>query len=72
MFDFVLANVISIFQPLDLTVNCYAKRYYKKIFNEWYTDQVFQQLDDGKDLEGINVKLKLTTKTLASKMVNSK
>ena len=61
LFDFVPANMTSIFQPLDLTVNGYAKRYYKKVFNEWYTDQVFQQLDDGKDLEEIDVKLQLTT-----------
>lgn len=32
-----------------------------KKFNEWYTDQVFQQLYDGKPLEEIDIKLQLTT-----------
>ena len=51
----------SIFQPFDLTVNGYAKKFCKKKFNEWYTDQIFQQLDEGKDLKEIDVKLQLTT-----------
>ena len=61
LFDFVSASITSIFQPLDLTVNGYTKKYCKKKFNEWYTDQIFQQLDEGKDLEEIDVKLQLTT-----------
>ena len=56
---FVPANMTHLFQPLDL--NGYAKKYCKKKFNEWYTDQIFQQLDDGKSLEEIDVKLQLTT-----------
>ena len=61
LFDFVPANMTLIFQPLDLTVNGYAKKYCKKKFNEWYNDQIFQQLDEGKDLEEIDVKVQLTT-----------
>ena len=34
LFDFLPANMASIFQPLDLTVNGYAKKYCKKKFNE--------------------------------------
>ena len=60
LFDIVPANMTSIFQPLDLTVNGYDKKYCKKKFNEWYTDQIFQQLNEGKDLEEIDVKLQLT------------
>ena len=33
----------------------------KKKFNEWYTNQVRQQLDEGKELKQFQVKLTLTT-----------
>ena len=61
LFNFVPANMTSIFQPLVLTVNGYTKKYCKKKFNQWYTDQIFQQLAEGKDLEEIDVKLQVTT-----------
>ena len=50
-----------IYQPLDLTVNGYAKKFSKKKFNEWYANQIIQQLDEGKELYEIEVKLRLTT-----------
>ena len=58
---FIPVNMMHLFQPLDLTDNGYFKKYCKKKFNEWYTDQIFQQLKDGKSPEGIDVKLQLTT-----------
>ena len=57
----VPAGMTHIYQVLDLTVNGYAKRFVKKKFNEWYTKQVQQQLDEGKEVEQIEVKLTLTT-----------
>ena len=35
----VPANMTHIFQPLDLTVNGYCKRFIKKTFAEWYSKQ---------------------------------
>ena len=48
-------------QPLDLTVNGYAKKYCKKKFNEWYMEQITKQSDSGKPIDEIEVKLQLTT-----------
>ena len=57
----VPANMTKYYQPLDLTVNGYAKRFLKKKINEWYAQQFKKQLDDGVNLEDIRVKLQLTT-----------
>ena len=57
---YVDANMIKYYQPLDLTVNGYAKRYFKNKFNEWYSQQVSSQLARGINLENIDVKLKLS------------
>ena len=51
----VPAGMTYIYQVLDLTVNGYAKRFMNQKFNEWYTNQVQQQLDKGKDIEQIEV-----------------
>ena len=37
----VPANMTKYYQPLDLTVNGYAKRYLKRKFIQWYSGQVF-------------------------------
>ena len=58
---FVPANMTGQLQPLDLTVNGYAKKYCKKKFNEWYMEQITKQLDSGKPIDEIEVKLQLTT-----------
>ena len=34
------ANMTKYYQPLDLTVNWYAKRFLKSKFSEWYSSQV--------------------------------
>ena len=57
---YVPANMTKYYQPLDLTVNGYAKRYFKNKFNEWYSQQVSSQLARGINLENIEVKLKLS------------
>ena len=54
-------NMTKYYQPLDLTVNGYAKRFMKRKFNEWYSRKIKQQLDDGVSLEDVTVKLQLTT-----------
>ena len=53
-------NMTIYYQPLDLTVNGYAKRYLKSRFHEWYSSQVKQQLDDGVNIEDVQVTLQLT------------
>ena len=58
---FVPANITDQLQPLDLTVNGYDKKYCKKKFNEWYMEQITKQLDSGKPINEIEVKLQLTT-----------
>ena len=57
----VPAGMTYIYQVLDLTVNSYAKRFMKKKCSEWYTNQVRQQLVEGKEVEQIEVRLTLTT-----------
>ena len=49
-----------IFQPLDLSGNAFAKRFTKDKFNKWYTDQVIRQMDQSKDVQEINIKLRLS------------
>ena len=58
---FIPANMTCHLQPLDLTVNGYAKKYCKKKFNEWYMEQIMKQLDSEKPIDEIEVKLQLTT-----------
>ena len=49
----VHADMIHLFQPLDLTVNVHFKQCMKR--------KVMQRLDDGEKLESIEIKLKLST-----------
>ena len=51
----VPANMTYLLQPLDLTVNGYAKKFTSRKFSEWYSSQIMKQLDDGKELHDINV-----------------
>eukprot|EP00794_Sanderia_malayensis_P006691 gene6691-7447_t len=54
-------NMTKYYQPLDLTVNGYAKRFTKNKFNEWYAQQITRQLQEGNKLENVDVKLRLST-----------
>ena len=56
---FVPANMTGLLQPLDLTVNGYAKKYCKSKFNQWYISEITKQMDGGKSVEEIDVKLHL-------------
>ena len=53
-------NMTKFYQPLDLTVNGSAKRFMAKKFNGWYSDQITEQLESGKALEDVDVKLRLS------------
>ena len=53
-------NTTYLLQPLDLTVNGYAKKFTSRKFSEWYSFQIMKQLDDGKELHDINIDLKLS------------
>ena len=50
-----------ILQPLDLTINGFAKKFCKKKFNHWYMEQIMKQLGNGKSIQDIDVKILLTT-----------
>ena len=51
------AGMTHMYQVLNFTVNDYAKRFMKKKFNEWYTNHLQQQYDEGKEVEQIKVNL---------------
>ena len=53
-------NMTKFYQPLDLTVNGYAKRFMARKFNHWYTEQVSAQLDKGVTIDEIDIKLRLS------------
>ena len=58
----VPANMTYLLQPLDLTVNGYAKKFTSRKFGEWYSSQIMKQLDDGKELDNINIDLTVLKK----------
>ena len=63
--------MVRLFQPLDLTVNGAAKAYMKKRFTEWYSRCIIQELDSGKDVDNIEVQLKMSMlKPLQAKRIN--
>ena len=53
-------NMTKFCQPLDLTVNGFAKRFMARKFNDWYTDQVSAQLDKEGPIAEIDIKLRLS------------
>ena len=57
----VLVNMTQIFQPLDLTVSRSAKSFVKQKLTEWYYNKIKLQLEAETKLDGIEVKLTLTT-----------
>ena len=54
------ANMTHFYQPLDLTVNGYAKKFMSRKFNSWYTDQISLQLEKGVPIDEIDIKLHLS------------
>ena len=53
-------NMTKYYQPLDLTVNGFAKRFMKAKFSEWYSRQIGKQLREGIELQDIIVPLRLS------------
>ena len=58
----VPVNLTYLFQPLDKQggPNDYVKRFMKKKFTLWYSDQVIRALDEGKDIKDVEISLKLS------------
>ena len=58
----VPANLTYFLQPLDVpgSPNDYLKRFMKKKFALWYSDQVIRALDEGKDIKDVEISLKLS------------
>ena len=58
----VPVNLTYLFQPLDVQggPNGYVKRFMKKKFTLWYSDQVIRALDEGKDIKDVEISLKLS------------
>jgi len=56
----VPANMTKYYQPLDLTVNGYAKSFFKRKFTEWYSTQFLTYLDNGTSLDDIEIGLQLS------------
>ena len=66
----VPANITNIYQPLDLTVNGYAKAFMERMFTEWFATQISEALDSGKAPEDIDITLNLSTlKLLQAKWI---
>ena len=57
----VLNNMTQLFQPLDFTVNKHCKSYLKRLFSEWYAQQIENQLSVEKKVEEIKLEFRLTT-----------
>ena len=49
-----------LFQPLDLTVNKVAKDFTKKKFSEWFSRQISIGLENGQELEDIEIDYRLS------------
>ena len=43
-------NMTQLFQPLDLTISKHCKAYLKRLFLEWYVQQIENQVSLGKKL----------------------
>ena len=56
----VPANMTNLYQPLDLTVNKYAKSFMKRMFTEWFALKICEALESGKAPAEIEVKMNLS------------
>ena len=56
----ISANMIRFYQPLDLPVNGYAKKFMSRKFNSWCTDQINLPLEKGDPIDKVDVKLRLS------------
>ena len=56
----VPSNMTKYYQPLDLTVNGYCKKFLKRKLTQWHSAEVTRQLPNKVVLEDVQVKLQLT------------
>ena len=56
----VPTNMTNLYQPLDLTMNGYAKSFMKRMFTEWFASKVCEALESGKISEEIDVRMNLS------------
>ena len=61
-------NLTNKFQPLDLSVNKADKSFIQNKYNDWFADQVFTQLQNGKDPTDV----KITSKLLDLKPIHAR
>ena len=59
MVALVPAKMTNFLKPLDLTINGYVKKFIHGKFNAWYSLEIGNQLDVGKQLQDIDVSLRL-------------
>ena len=52
-------NCTDRLQPLDLSVNKPAKDYFHGRFQEWYADQIFDQLEDDTEQQPVDMRLSI-------------
>ena len=57
----VPANMTCFYEPLDVTVNGYCKKFLKKKFTNWYAGHLSKQPEKGIKLDEADVKLLLST-----------
>ena len=62
MLQNVPANFTYVFQPPDVQggPNGFVKRFMKKKFSDWYAAQIMHAMDDGRELDSIDVELELS------------
>ena len=53
-------NLTNKFQPSDLSVNKAAKSFIQDKYNDWFADQLFTQLQNGKDPTDVKISSKLS------------
>ena len=53
-------NMTDVFQPLDLTVNKFAKDFMKAVFSTWFSRQISVGLESGVELDDIEVDYRLS------------
>ena len=56
----VLPSMTNLYQPLDLSVNKAAKDFTRKKFSEWYTRQLTNSMENGIELDDIEIDYRLS------------
>ena len=62
-------NLTNKFQPLDLSVNKTVKSFIQNKYNGWFADQVFTQLQNGKDPTDVKISSKSDLKLIHARWI---